>query len=193
MGLNRTSMSKVMPSELDESFRVQFRVSRYIICLIQTSEWKAMNTWISRELLLFNFECLHKSCASIVHPCQKLWLSELDQSFRVQFQASTYIKCLNWTSELTVMTIWIFREYPLFDFKPLDTSWPQSYTHVKSYGRLNWTTASVLLFECLDILCGWNGHPSEMLSPFEFLENFHFSISSVSIYHGPQSYTHVKS
>ena len=31
-----------------------------------------------------------------------------------------------------------------------------------------------------------------MLQPFEFLENFRFSILSISIYHRPQSYTWVK-
>jgi len=70
---------------------------------------------------------------------------------------------------------------------------PQSYTHVKSYGRLNSTRASVFNFEHFDKLCAWIGNPSEMLWPFEFLDIFHFSISSAFIYHRPQYYIHVKS
>ena len=70
---------------------------------------------------------------------------------------------LNQTFVWKVMTIWISREIWLFNF------------------------------ELLDILCAWIEHLSEMLSRFEFLENYHFSILSLSIYHGPQSYIHVKS
>ena len=70
---------------------------------------------------------------------------------------------------------------------------PQLYIHVKSYGRLNWTRAFVFNFERLDILWAWIGHPSEMLWAFQFLKHYHFLIWSISIYHGPQSYTHVKS
>ena len=50
-----------------------------------------MTIWISREHPLFNFKLLGTSRASIVHPCQKLWPSELDQSFLVRFRASRYI------------------------------------------------------------------------------------------------------
>ena len=38
----------------------------------------------------------------------------------VQFRASWYIMRLNRTSELKVMTIWISREVPLFNFERLD-------------------------------------------------------------------------
>jgi len=71
--------------------------------------------------------------------------------------------CLNRTSELKVMTIWISRELPLFNF-----------------GRV-------------DILCAWIGPPSEKLWPFDFLESFRSSISEVSIYYAPESDLWVKS
>ena len=48
-------------------------------------------------------------------------------------------------------------------------------------------------FESLDILWAWIGHPCEKLWPFVFLESFHCSSSSVSLYHGPHTYTRVKS
>jgi len=55
------------------------------------------------------------------------------------------------------MTIWISRELPLFNFK------------------------------LLDILCIWIGLPFEKLWPFELLDSFRCSISSVSIYYAPES------
>ena len=61
------------------------------------------------------------------------------------------------------MIIWIAQELPLFNFKHLD------------------------------ILCAWIGPPSEKLWPFEFLESFRCSISSVSIYYVPESDLWVKS
>ena len=70
---------------------------------------------------------------------------------------------LNLTCECKVMTIWISRELPCFNF-----------------GRLH-------------ILCAWIGPPSEKLWPFEFLESFRCSISSVSIYYAPESDLRVKS
>jgi len=63
----------------------------------------------------------------------------------------------NRTSEWKVRTIWISRKLLLFKF------------------------------ECLDILCAWIGSLSENLWPFEFLESFHCSLSSVSIYYSPDS------
>jgi len=48
-------------------------------------------------------------------------------------------------------------------------------------------------FEHLDILCPQIGHPSEILWPFEFLESFCCSLSSVSIYYVPESDICVKS
>ena len=81
----------------------------------------------------------------------------------VQFRASRYILRLNRTSEWKVMTIWIAQELPLFNF------------------------------ERLDILCSWIGPPSEKLWPFELLNSFHCSISSVWIYYAPESDLRVKS
>ena len=95
---------------------VQFRASRYIMRLNRTSEWKVMTIWISRELLLFNFVHLDILCAWIGPPSEKLWPFEFLESFVVQFWASRYIIRLNRTSEWKVMTIWISRELPLFNF-----------------------------------------------------------------------------
>jgi len=71
--------------------------------------------------------------------------------------------CLNRTSELKVMTIWISRELPLFNC------------------------------DRLYMWCAWIGPPSKKLWPFEYLETFRFSISSVSICDAPESDFRVKS
>jgi len=80
----------------------------------------------------------------------------------VQFRASLYVMRLNRTSDWKVMTIWISRELPLLNF------------------------------EGLDILCTWIGPPSEKFWPFEFLESFRCSISSVLIFYPPESDLRVK-
>ena len=153
-----------------------------------------MTIWISRELPLFNFERLDMFWAWIEHPSEKLWPFELLESFRcsissvlkyygpesdirvksydhlnfsrasvVQFRASRHIISPNRTYKWKVMTIWISREVPLFNF------------------------------ERLDILRALIRNPSEKLWPFEFLESFRCSISSISIYYAPESYNRVKS
>ena len=81
----------------------------------------------------------------------------------VQFRASRYIMLLNRTSKWKVMTIWISRELPLFNLQHLNK------------------------------LFAWIGSPSEKLWPFEFLESFRCSISSVSIYYAPEPDLRVKS
>ena len=163
MGFNHTTKPKVMAVRICWEFRVQFRLSRYIMRLHRTFDWKVMNFWISWELPLFIFERLDISWAWIIHPTQKLWPLEFSKSFRVQFWAFQYIMCLNRTSELKVMTILISRELLLFNF------------------------------ERLDILCAWIGHPSEKLWPIAFLVSFHCSFFSISMYCGPQLYNQVQS
>ena len=164
-------------SNLSRASVVQFRASRYIMRLNRTSVWKVMTIWISRKLLLFNFERLNMWCSWIGHPIEKLWPFEFLESFRCsifnvsiyyspesdirvisyghlnfsrasgdQFRASRYVIHLNRTSDWKVITIWISRELPLFNF------------------------------ERLDILCAWFGPLCEKLWPFEFLESFRCSI-----------------
>ena len=133
--------------------------------LNRTSEWKVMTIWIGQELPLLNFKRHDILCAWIRPSSEKLWLydhSNCSRAFIVQFLACRYIMRLNRTSEWKVMTIWIFRVLPVFNF------------------------------ERLDILCTWIGPPSEKLWSFELLKSFHSSISSVSIYNVPESDIHVK-
>jgi len=157
------------------------------MCLNWTSEWKVMTILNSRELPLFNFEHLNIWRVWIGHPSEKLWQFQFLKSFRgsisnvsicdapesdvhmksydhlnfsrssvVQFRASRYLMCLNRTSELKVRTILIYRELLLFNF------------------------------ERLNIWCAWIEHSSERLWPFQYLESFRCSISSVSICDVPE-------
>jgi len=172
----------------------QFRVSRYIMRLNRTSEWKVMTIWISRELPLINFERLDILCAWIGPPSEKLGPFELLES----------IHC-----SISIVSIYFA---------------PESDLRVNSYDHLNCPIASIVkfhesryimrlnrtselkvmtigisrelplfVFERLDILCAWIGPPSEKLGPFEFLESIHCSISIVSIYFAPESDLRVKS
>jgi len=165
-----------------------------VMRLNRTSELKVMTIWISRELPLFNFERLDMWWAWIRHPSEKLWSFEFLESFRcaillvsiyyapesdlrvtsydhlnisiasiVHFRASLYVMRLNQISKLIVKTIWISQELQLFNF------------------------------ERLDILYALIWPPFEKLWPFEFLESFHCSISSVSIYCAPEFDLRVKS
>ena len=173
---------------------VHFRASRYIMCLNLTSVWKVMTIWISREL-----HCSILSVSICDAPKSDIRVKSHDhlnfsRASVVQFRASRYVMCLNPTSELKVMTFWISRELPLKLNLP-----------VKSYDLLNrtslwkvmtnWNSRDLPLFnvERVDILSAWIWPQCEKLWPFEFLENFHCSISSVSICDAPESDIRVKS
>jgi len=136
---------------------VQFWASRNVIRLNRTFEWKVMTIWICRELPLLNFERLESDASDSdlrVISCNHLNFS---RASGVQFRASRFVMRMNRTSEWKVMTIWIFRELPVFNF------------------------------ERLDILCAWIKPLCKKWWPFEFLESFRFSISSVSICDVPES------
>jgi len=131
--------------------------------LNRTSEWKVMTIWISGELPLLNFQRLDILCAWIWSPSEKLWSFEFLESFRSSISGvSIYyapVSELKWK----VMTIWISRAVPLFNFRRVD------------------------------ILCAWIWPPIDKLWPFEFLESLHYSFSRVWIYYAPESDLWVKS
>jgi len=149
-------------SNLSRAFVVQFRASRWVMSPNRTSVWKVMTIRICRELPLFNFERLGELCPRIGHPVKSYDHSNFESASVVQFQVSRYFMSSNQTSEWNVMTIRICREFSLFNF------------------------------ERLDELCHRIGHPCEKLWPFEFVESFRCSISSVSIYYVPVSDIQVK-
>ena len=129
----------------------------------RTSVWNVLTIRFSRELPLFNFERL-----IYYAPESNLWVKSDDhlnfsRASVVQLWASRYIMTPNRTSVWKLMTIWIYRDLLLFNFKHLDKLSP----------RIE--------------------HPNEMLWPFQFLESFRCSISSVSISDMPESDIRVRS
>ena len=64
-------------SSVSRASLIQFRLFRYILCPNRTSKWKVMTIWISREVSLFNFECLDILCSWIGHPSEKILPFEL--------------------------------------------------------------------------------------------------------------------
>ena len=142
---------------------VHFRASRYIMDLTHTPEWNVMAVWICWELVCSISSVLIYYAPKSDPRMKSYEHLNFSRAFIVQFRASRYIMRLNRTSEWKVMTIWISRELPLFNFVSLD------------------------------ILRSWIRPPSEKFWPFEILESFHCSISSVSIYYSPESDLRVKS
>ena len=112
------------------------------MCTNRTSEWKVIAICISRELLLFNFEHIDISWASIINSTPKLWPFELSESFRC-----------------SILTVWLYHGR-------------QSYIRVKTYGHLNFSELPLLNFEPLDISWASIIHLSQKLWPFQFVETF---------------------
>ena len=162
MHLNHTPESKVMPFEFIKSFCCSISS----VSIYHGPQWytrvKSYAVWICWELL-----CSISSVSIYYAPKSDIQVKCYDHwnfssTSIVQFQATRWVMSPNWTSVWKVMTTRISQELSLFNF------------------------------EHLDILCPRIEHPSEMLWPFEFVESFHCSISSVWIYYVPESDIRVK-
>jgi len=154
---------KLWPFEFLESFR-------WSISSISISYAPESDLGVKSYYYLNNSRVFHCSISSISiydSPESDLWVKSYDhlnfsRASVVQFRVSRYIMCLNRTSKWKVMTIWISRKLPFFNF------------------------------ERLDILCAWIWPPCEKLWPFELLDSFCCSISSISISYAPESDLRVK-
>jgi len=162
------------------------------MCMNRTSDWNVMTVWISLELLFFNFEHLHISCASIAHPCQKWWPSELDQSFRVHLRASLYIMCLKRTSEWKVMVVWIGPEFPCSISSVSIYCGPESDIRVKCYDQLSFPKTFFIKFRASRYIIGLRSTSMLKVMAVWIGPELPCSISSVSIYYLAESYAHVK-
>jgi len=172
IGLNRTSESKLMA----------FWIFFVLPCLISSisiyyapesaSEWNVVTIWISRELLLFNFERLNIILAWIGHSSQKLWLFEFP--------------CVAMFNFVRLHTLCAWIEHPSEKLWPYDflenfccsisgfsiNYCPESNIQVKSYGRLNLPCAAMVNFEHLDILCAWIGTRGKSYEHLNFSRAF---------------------
>ena len=144
MRLNRTSIWKVMTIWISREPPL-FNLERLDICCVWIAP-PCEKLWPFEYLE--SFHCSISSDAICDAPESDIQVKSFDylnflRGSVVQFRASRCIMCLNRTSVWKVMTIWISRELPLFNF------------------------------ERRDMWCAWIGHSSELLWPFECLESFH--------------------
>ena len=108
------------------SFLLNLLVSSILILSVSIYYGSQSDIWLKSYCRLnfygvsiFNFEHLDILCAWIEAPSDYLWPFEFLRASVVQFRPSRYIICLNRTSELKVMTIWISRVLRLFNFERL--------------------------------------------------------------------------
>ena len=178
-------LSKTLLSlEFAKSFHFQLQASPYITGFIRISEsimsvsiyYKTQSnirvkSYCHLNLVrasVLNFECLDILRNAVKHPSKKLLSFGFSQRFRFQFKSSRYITGLNRTSELNVIVVLICYELP-FSITSVSIYYgTQPDIQVKSYCHLNLLRASVLNFECLDILRDSIIHSSKKLLSFGF-------------------------
>ena len=120
---------------------------------------------------VFNFDCLDIICAWINIRVKCYDHLNFLRASVVPFRGSRYIMGLKHTSESKVMAVCICLDLTCSISSVLIYHVPKS--------EIEWNF--MYNFESVDILWAWIGHPSEKLWPFEFLERFPCSISSISI------------
>ena len=102
-----------------------------------------------------------------------MWFA-FSMSFCFPLPASRYITGLNRTSELTIIIVFIFYELP-FSTSTISIYYGiQSKIQVNTYYHLNLLRASVVNFECLDMLRDSIEHIRKKLLSFEFSWRFCF-------------------
>ena len=161
--------------------------------LNQTSMWKVLTIWISRELSLFNFERLDILCARIGHSCKTLWPFEFVESFRCSISSLSIYHAPESDLRVKSSDNLNFSRSSDFQFRASRYMMRLNWTSERKVTNI-WIPRELPLFnvERLDILCSWIGLSCEKLWPFEFLESVRCSISSVSIYYVPESDIRVK-
>ena len=100
-------------------------------------------------------------------------LFEFAASFLVEIRVSWYMMGLNHTPESKVMAVLNCLALPCLISTISIYYLPESDIRGKSYDRLNLPWASMLNFDCLDILLAWIRHLSQKLWPYEFALCFH--------------------
>ena len=145
-----------------------------------------MAVWICPELLCLISRIL------IYYPTQKLCPFKFPRGFVFNFLRLD-ILCARIVDPSESSDHLNFSIASMVHFRASQNIMGLSHIHESNVMAIWILWAFVYNFERLDILCTSIGHPSEMLWPFEFLESLRCSFSSVSIYHGPHTYTRVKS
>ena len=152
---------------------VQFRASRYIMRLNQTSVWHVMTIWISRELPLFNFKLLDILCTWIGLLFEILWRFEFLESFRCSI-SSFYIYYVP-------ESVFRLKSYDHLNFSRAFVVQFRASRYIMRLNRTSvWQVTTIWLsrepplfnFNRLGILWAWSRLPWDMLWPFEFPESF---------------------
>ena len=152
-----------------------------------------MTIWISRELLLFNFEHLYVWCAWIGPPSEKLWPFDFLESFRCSISSISICDALESDLRVKSNDHLNFSRASIVQFRASRYIMHLNLTPVWKVMTI-WISRELLLFnfEHFYMWFAWIGPPTEKLWAFEFLESFRCSISSVSIYYVPESDIRVK-
>jgi len=223
MGLNRTSMLKVMaiwigpelPCSIssvpiyygpESDIRVKcydhlnfprtsvikFRASRYIIGLSRTSMLKIMAVWIGPELpcSITSVSMYYVAESDIRVKCYDHW--NFSRFFVIQFRVTWYIMGLNRTPMSKVIVVWIGQELLCSISSVSITYVPESDIRVKSYDHLNFSRTSIFQFQVPLYIMGLNRISISKVMVVWIGQELSCSISSVSIYCGPESDIRVK-
>ena len=151
----------------------------------RTSVWKLTTLRISRELPLFNFERLDILCTLIGHPGKSYDHLNFSRASNDQFLASRYIMRLNQTPEWKVLTSWISREPPLYNFDRLDILCPRIRHPCENLWPHEFSRASGDQFWASRYIIRQNRISEWKVMTIRILESMRCSISSVSIYYAP--------
>ena len=151
MCLNRKSESKVML--IWTCFALPFLISRYILLVNLKAEWKVRSIRISREPPLFNFKHIDIFLAWISIRVKSYGFLNLPCASTFIFEhLDIFCSWIGYPSE----RFWPFQFLECFRFSIFSVSkyyWPESDIRVKNYARLNLACASMFNFENLHILC----------------------------------------
>ena len=146
---------------------VQFPASRYIMSPNQTSVWEDRTIWISREVSLFNFECLDILCPRIGHPCDKLWPFQFLKRFRCSTSSVSIYYDTESDTRVKSYDHLIFSRASVVQFRASRYIMRLNLTSVSKVMTIRFSRDLPLFnFEHLDILCTRIGHTCEILWPF---------------------------
>jgi len=172
---------------------VQFRATRYIICLNRTSESKVMA--VSNWHVL---PCLISSISLYYVPESHIWVksyeyTSLSRASIVQIWVSRYVTGLNRKSESNVMAVWICLVLPCLTSSILMNYAPKSEIRVKSYDHSSLPRASVVQIWASRYAMDLNRKSESKVMAVWICLVLPCLIPRISIYSAPESDFRVKS
>ena len=183
--------------------------SLLLMALVTSPFLGRITSWAQKSTLRF-MRTLGPSSAALAQSCWSLLLMALvtgpflgriascydhlnfSRAFVVHFRASRYIRIHKHTPKTKVMAIWICQQLPCSNSSVSIYYTPESNIRVKSYDRLNFSRASVVHFRAFLYIIGLTHTPESKVMVVWICRELTSSISSVSIYHAPESEIRVK-